>query len=105
MLIVHTPIHASWLNQIELYFSLLRLPNRPRNFRDGPISKFAKANEDWDDPALASVKARQHGESSAAETARARRQSRSSFIILLRGCISPTHLRHAKVTTYAEVRG
>jgi hypothetical protein len=24
MVIVHTPVHASWLNQIELYFALLQ---------------------------------------------------------------------------------
>ena len=24
MILVHTPIHASWLNQIEIYFSILQ---------------------------------------------------------------------------------
>ncbi len=35
--LVHLPIHASWLNQVEIYFSILqRKAIKPGNFRDGP---------------------------------------------------------------------
>ncbi len=49
----------------------------------------------WEDPALASVKLVRAARIPAAETARARRQSRSAAIILLRHSIPPTHLGHA----------
>lgn len=33
--LVHLPIHASWLNQVEIYFSILqRKAIKPGNFRD-----------------------------------------------------------------------
>jgi len=33
--VVHTPVHASWLNQVEIYFSILeRALLRPNDFRD-----------------------------------------------------------------------
>ena len=32
---VHLPVHASWLNQVEIYFSILqRKAIKPGNFRD-----------------------------------------------------------------------
>lgn len=35
LILVHLPVHASWLNQIELYFSILqRKALTPRHFRD-----------------------------------------------------------------------
>ena len=35
LILVHTPIHASWLNQIEIYFSILqRKVLTPNNFKD-----------------------------------------------------------------------
>ena len=34
LILVHTPIHASWLNQIEIYFSILgRKALKPTHFR------------------------------------------------------------------------
>jgi hypothetical protein len=34
MLLVHTPIHASWLNQIEIYFSIVqRKALTPNDFK------------------------------------------------------------------------
>ena len=36
-ILVHTPIHASWLNQIEIYFSILRRKVlTPNDFDDLP---------------------------------------------------------------------
>ena len=33
--LVHLPVHASWLNQVEIYFSILqRKAIKPGNFRD-----------------------------------------------------------------------
>jgi hypothetical protein len=35
LILVHTPIHASWLNQAEIYFSIVqRKALQPNNFRD-----------------------------------------------------------------------
>jgi hypothetical protein len=35
LILVHLPIHASWLNQVEIYFSILqRKALNPRHFRD-----------------------------------------------------------------------
>ena len=35
LILIHTPIHASWLNQIEIYFSILqRKVLTPNNFKD-----------------------------------------------------------------------
>jgi hypothetical protein len=32
-LLLHTPVHASWINQIEIYFSIVqRKPLTPNNF-------------------------------------------------------------------------
>ena len=32
--LVHLPIHASWLNQIEIYFSILQRTAHPNDFAD-----------------------------------------------------------------------
>ena len=35
MIVVHTPVHASWLNQAEIYFSIVqRKVLQPNNFTD-----------------------------------------------------------------------
>jgi DDE superfamily endonuclease len=33
VILVHTPIHASWLNQIEIYFSIVQRKVTPNDFR------------------------------------------------------------------------
>jgi hypothetical protein len=40
LILVHTPVHASWINQIEIYFSIVqRTVLTPNNF-DGLLNAF-----------------------------------------------------------------
>jgi hypothetical protein len=48
VVLIHTPIHASWLNQIEVYFSIVqrKLPT-PSDFVDlGALGRALKAFQD-----------------------------------------------------------
>jgi hypothetical protein len=42
IVIVHTPVHASWLNQIELYFSILQRKVLTPNDLDGLTDLIAR---------------------------------------------------------------
>ena len=40
---IHTPVHASWLNQIEIFF-ILSVPKAVLNVHDGHLSPLAAAS-------------------------------------------------------------
>src|SRR5437660_1716926 len=45
-IMIHTPLHASWLNQIEIFF-IWSLPGAVLNVREGHLSALAAASWTW----------------------------------------------------------
>ena len=56
MLLVHTPVHASWLNQVEIYFSIVqRKVLTPNDFKslnelEQRLLAFQRRNEETASP-------------------------------------------------------
>ena len=64
-IMIHTPVHASWLNQIEIFF-IWSLPGAVLNVHDGHLSALAAASWTWLSPASSSTSMKWRSDAGAA---------------------------------------